>query len=109
MTELFSFFAIAAARLSKSSPSTYVENLVMWSHPRKPLLQSLPAPDNSTLLKGSEIFQPFKNGLILTPGSLARTRNGFDFVNSLSLHIEINGGVPVRRAWARMTEPLTDG
>ena len=81
----------------------------MWSHPRKSLLQSLPALDNSTLLKGSEILQPFKNGLVLTPWGLARTWNGFDFVNGLTLHLEIDGGVTVRRAWAGMTEPLADG
>ena len=81
----------------------------MWSYPRKSRPRLFPALNNSTLLKGSEILQAFKNGLILTPGSLTRTWNGFDFVNGLTLHLEIDGGVPVRRAWAGMTEPLADG
>jgi len=81
----------------------------MWSHPRKSLPPLLPALDNSTLLQGSEILQPFKNGLVLAPGSLARIWNRFDFVNGLTLHLEIDGGVSVRSAWAGMTEPLADG
>jgi hypothetical protein len=63
---------------------------------------------NSTLLRGSEILKPFKNSLIFTPGSLARIWNRFDSGKGRALHLKIDGGVTVRRAWASMPEPLTD-
>lgn len=81
----------------------------MWSCLRNRLLQMFYLTDNSTLILTSKGFQPFKNGMVMTPWRCASSviTNRFNTCDGFTFHVQINGGISVRCIEIRMSQPLT--
>jgi hypothetical protein len=65
--------------------------------------------DRLHITDASEALQPLEGSLVLTPGRLAGAWQGLHAGDGVPLHVEIDGGISIRRAGAGVSQPLADG